>query len=367
MAKPEQKRKIVFTVTNDLTYDQRMQRICSTLAQEGYTVQLIGRKLPNSKPLKTQGYKQTRLSCFFTKGKLFYAEYNLRLLFFLLFTKFDIISAVDLDTLIPCYRVGKLKGKPIVYDAHEYFTEVPEVVSRPKVKKMWEWIANTYIPKLKYCYTVGPMLAELFTKKYGVPFATITNAPITKPIPSEERQPNTLLYQGALNKARGIEHYIDMMSLLPDFELWLVGEGDLSKALRQRAKEKNVEKQVKFFGKIEPENLHFTTAKAYLGLNVSENAGLSYYYSLNNKFFDHIQALLPTVANNFPEYKRMNEQFNVMAFADANPQSVAQQVKLLAENKSLYNTMASNCLKARLVLNWEEESKKLVGFYANVR
>lgn len=367
MGKPERKKKIIFTVINDLTYDQRMQRICSTLANEGYTVQLVGRKLSGSKPLKKQNYKQTRLNCFFTKGIFFYAEYNLRLAFYLFFTRFDIVSAVDLDTLFPCFFVGKAQSIPIVYDAHEYFTEVPEVVNRPIVKKVWEFIANTYIPKLKYCYTVGPMLADLFTKKYGVPFASIVNAPITKPLTSEPREKNVLLYQGALNAARGIEHYIDMMPLLPDYKLWLVGEGDLSKALRERVKAKNVEHQVQFFGKIEPENLHFITTKAYLGLNVSENAGLSYFYSLNNKFFDHIHALLPTIANKFPEYEKMNEQFNVMVFADANPESVAKQVKLLADDKSLYNTLAENCLKARSVLNWEEESIKLAGFYANVR
>lgn len=367
MGKPERKKKIVFTVTNDLTYDQRMQRICSTLAKEGYIVQLVGRKLSNSKPLKEFSFQQTRLSCFFTKGKLFYIEYNIRLLFFLLFTRFDIINAIDLDTLVPCYYISKLKSKPIVFDAHEYFTEVPEVVSRPQVKKVWEWVANTYIPKLKYCYTVGPMLAKLFTKKYKTTFTAIVNAPITKHLTNEPREKNVLLYQGALNAARGIEHYIDMMPLLPNFKLWLVGEGDLSKALRERVKAKKVEHQVQFFGKIEPENLHFTTTKAYLGLNVSENAGLSYFYSLNNKFFDHIHALLPTIANKFPEYERMNEHFNVMVFADANPKSVAEQVKLLVQDKSLYNTLAENCLKARSVLNWEEESIKLAGFYANVR
>lgn len=367
MGKPQLQKKIVFTVINDLTYDQRMQRICNTLANEGYTVQLVGRKLPSSKPLKNHPYQQTRLFCFFKKGAAFYAEYNIRLFFFLLFNRVDIISAVDLDTLLPCYYTSKLKNKPLVFDAHEYFTEVPEVVNRPKVRRVWEWIANTYIPKTKYCYTVGPMLAELFTQKYKTPFATIINAPITKPLHNDTREKNVLLYQGALNAARGIEHYIDMMPLLPNFKLWLVGEGDLSKALRDRVKEKNLGNQVQFFGKIEPENLHLITTKAYIGLNVSENAGLSYFYSLNNKFFDHIHALLPTIANKFPEYERMNEQFNVMVFAEANPKSVAKQVELLAKDTSLYNTLAENCLKARSVLNWEEESRKLAGFYANVR
>jgi uncharacterized protein (DUF302 family) len=45
-------KKITFTVTNDLTYDQRMQRICASVANAGYDVLLIGRKLQGSLPLK---------------------------------------------------------------------------------------------------------------------------------------------------------------------------------------------------------------------------------------------------------------------------------------------------------------------------
>lgn len=343
-----------------------MHRICSALAGAGYKVQLVGRKLPGSLPLKQQPYTQTRLFCFFTKGKFFYIEYNIRLLFFLLFTRFHIISAIDLDTLVPCYITGKIKRKAIVFDAHEYFTEVPEVVNRPTIKKVWEWVANTYIPRLKYCYTVGPMLAKEFEQLYKVKFEVIMNAPQTQPIPEGERQNNALLYQGALNKGRGIENYIDMMPLLPGFELWLVGEGDLSEALRQRVKEKGVEAQVRFWGKVQPSELHAITTKAYIGLNVSENVGLSYYYSLNNKFFDHIHALLPTIANKFPEYERLNEQYNVMVFADATPQSIAEQVKRLADNERLYNKLTNNCVNAKAILNWENEQLKLIGFYNNV-
>ncbi|HYG14123.1 MAG TPA: glycosyltransferase, partial [Bacteroidia bacterium] len=292
MGVPGNKRKIIFTVINDLTYDQRMNRICTSLAGAGYEVLLVGRTLPGSQPLKTRSYGQKRLRCFFNKGKLFYAEYNMRLLFFLLFTSFDIICSIDLDTLVPGYLSGKLKRKPVVFDAHEYFTEVPEVINRPATKRIWEWVANTFIPKVNYCYTVGPILAELFSKKYGAKFETIMNAPVTKPLPPVDRQPNVLLYQGALNKGRGIENYIDMMPMLPGFQLWIVGEGDLSSALRARVKEKNVTEQVKFTGKIEPEKLFETTCAAFIGLNVSENIGMSYYYSLNNKFFDHIHAVL---------------------------------------------------------------------------
>ncbi|RYZ21730.1 MAG: glycosyltransferase, partial [Chitinophagaceae bacterium] len=88
--------RIVLTVTNDLTYDQRMQRICGTLAEAGYNVTLVGRRRRGSLPLRERNYAQKRLPCFFERGPLFYAFYNLRLFLYLLFLKTDGICAIDL-------------------------------------------------------------------------------------------------------------------------------------------------------------------------------------------------------------------------------------------------------------------------------
>ena len=147
------KRKILFTVTNDLSYDQRMIRIATTLAQNGFDVSLIGRIKKQSISLGNEPFQQKRLGVFFSKGKLFYLEYNLRLFFFLLKNRFDIVGSVDLDTLLPCFLVAKIKRKPIVFDAHEYFTEVPEVVNRPFTKGIWKLVGKLIIPRLKYAYT----------------------------------------------------------------------------------------------------------------------------------------------------------------------------------------------------------------------
>src|SRR5690349_11491904 len=101
-------KKIVFTVTNDLSYDQRMIRICTSLSANGFSVKLVGRKMPASVPLSSRSFEQVRLNCFFHKGKLFYAEYNLRLFFYLLTQQMNCICAIDLDTILPCYAVSYL-------------------------------------------------------------------------------------------------------------------------------------------------------------------------------------------------------------------------------------------------------------------
>src|SRR6187549_3606848 len=94
------KKRIVFAVTNDLTYDRRMFRICTALAQAGMDVLLVGRRRRNSLIFKPAHFKAKRFSCFFNKGLLFYAEYNIRLFFVLLSTPFEIACACDLDTAL---------------------------------------------------------------------------------------------------------------------------------------------------------------------------------------------------------------------------------------------------------------------------
>ena len=107
-------KKLVFAVTNDLNYDQRMIRICTSLAQAGYSVTLIGRRFAKTPALAPRPFGQKRLFCFIRTGKLSYLEYNLRLFFYLLFKKADAVCAIDLDTILPFYYISKLKLIPRV-------------------------------------------------------------------------------------------------------------------------------------------------------------------------------------------------------------------------------------------------------------
>src|SRR5690606_13145976 len=138
--------RIFFTVTNDLTYDQRMQRICRSLSNAGHSVVLVGRKRKHSPPLKSEPYRQYRLRCLGEKGFLFYASYNIRLFFFLWKRRMDGICAIDLDTIIPCLLASRLKKVERIYDAHELFCEMKEIVSRPTMYLFWKWIERSTVP-----------------------------------------------------------------------------------------------------------------------------------------------------------------------------------------------------------------------------
>jgi hypothetical protein len=378
--------RLLFAVTTDLSYDQRMQRVCGSLARAGYQVQLIGWERPGSVPLTAQPYAQHRLRGWCQRGKLFYLEYNLRLGWYLLRQRADVWACADLDAALPIWARSYIGKQYFSYDAHELFTEVPEVINRPQIKRFWQWVEDFIVPRAQLRYTVGAALARLFEQRHaGSPFAVVRNVPMaggeqvgTKneqlstayhPLSSVHFQ--TLLYQGALNVGRGLAQLLDAMPLVPA-RLVICGEGDCSASLRQQAERLGLlaSGQVEFKGYVLPDALRQLTAQATVGIMLLENTGLSYYYSLANKFFDYVQAGIPQLCIDFPEYRALNEQHEVAALVpDLAPATLAAALARLlpaGQPGDYYQRLAANCRLARQEWNWQEEEKILVELYDNL-
>ncbi len=367
----EYPKRIIAAVTNDLRQDQRMHRICHTLAQAGYEVALTGRRTPYiSSKKKPTSYARYWLPCRFQRGKLFYLEYNLRLWWHLMRQHFDAVCAVDTDTLPACYLAAKLKGKPCVLDAHEYFSEVPELTNRPFEKWVWETIARLLIPRLKHAYTVSETLAEALTTRYGVPFEVVGNMPMRSAIPALTNKSDTpyiILYQGMLNAGRGLEAMLEAMPYLEGVQFWIVGEGDLKAKLWRQAASLVQAGKVVFHGFVPPEQLSQLTESAHLGINLLEDKGLSYRYSLANKALDYIQAGIPSIQMDFPEYRKLNQQYEVfICLPDLQPAGIIRAIQELRRNPGEYERLVQNCRKAAEALHWEEEAKKLLKIYQNI-
>jgi glycosyltransferase involved in cell wall biosynthesis len=365
-------KKILFAATTDLNYDQRMQRICHSLQQAGYAVTLVGREWPGSRPLQPQRYAQHRLRCIFHKGKLFYLEFNLRLAFFLIKQQDDAYGAIDLDTALPVYFKAFFCRKPFIYDAHEYFPETPEVVRRPWVKSLWQAVERFIVPRTRYAYTVSASLASLFTTRYQVPFALIRNMPLLMAAPGQMPPgkffiPDKpfILYQGAVNEGRGLAELLQAMQQV-DMPLLICGEGELLDDLKRRVRRSGLSQRVTFTGYVLPADLAAITRRAFVGIMLLADTGKSYYYSLANKFFDYIQAGIPQLLPDFPEYRALNDRYEVGLFCDLNPEHIAQALNRLIRDQALHQRLTQNCQLARRELCWQVEEKKLLAFYEHI-
>jgi glycosyltransferase involved in cell wall biosynthesis len=343
-----------------------MIRICNSLSAAGYDITLVGRKLKSSVPLTTQPFKQKRINCLFEKGKLFYAEYNIRLFFYLLFKKMDCIGAIDLDTILPCYFISQIKKTKRIYDAHELFCEMKEIVTRPDIYRIWKKIERFTVPKFTSGYTVNQPIADEFKKMYRVNYEVIRNIAVLKEIEPVEKKEKFILYQGAVNEGRSFE------TLIPAFKninckLIICGDGNFLQQAKQLVIDKELQDKVIFKGKIKPEELLVITQQAYIGITLFENKGLSNYYSLGNRFFDYLHAGIPQLCVNYPLYKEINNLLPIaILIDDLSPANIAAQLNNLLVNEVWYNELQQNCLKLRQTLNWQQEEIKLIAFYKDI-
>ena len=361
---------IYSSVTTDLVTDNRVHKMCTSLDKMGYRVVLTGRRYADSPALEPREYETRRMPLWFRKGPLFYAEYNVRLFFRLLVARADVLLANDLDTLPANVLAGKLKRIPVVYDSHELFTGVPELVDRPRVRKIWQWIEEKCLPHVALAFTVSPSIANHYSQQYGIPFRVVRNLPAKSTHPAKPWNPITestpdasdkpvIIYQGALNKGRGLESAIRAMEFLPEAQLVIAGAGDIEQELKQMAAQITTG-NVTFTGRLTLDQLNQLTQTASLGISVEEDMGLNYRYALPNKLFDYIQARIPVVVSDLPEMRRIVEQYGIGLIATSNqPQTLASHFRTALFVTSLRTEWFRGLERAAYELTWENEEKVL--------
>ncbi|MCR4658794.1 MAG: glycosyltransferase [Bacteroidales bacterium] len=351
-------------VINDLVTDQRVDKTCTALTEAGYDVTLIGRLLPGSKPV-SRNYKTSRMRLLFRKKAVFYAEYNVRLLFKLLFSRANMFYSNDVDTLPACAIAAKLRRKKLFFDAHELFSEVPELVCRGRVKRVWQWVERHFIPCVDGAMTVCQSVADEYRNVTGVRMDVVRNLALYNPVPATkpaESIPRILLYQGAVNIGRGIDWLIEAMGYLEGYSLVIAGDGDVLDEMKALAKQKPWAERIVFLGRVVPDELHKLTKTASLGMVLLENMGLNYYYSLPNRVGDFLQAGVPIVATDFPEIASVVNKYSTGSIIgnDAKrPRLLAEAIKNAVAHWDAMpaDEYAKVFERAKRDLCWENEKK----------
>ncbi len=367
------KKRIIVSVTNDLFTDQRVAKVCRFLVNEGFSVLLVGRLLPNSQPMPELPYETKRMRLLFKKGPFFYAEYNLRLFIFLLFKRSSVLLANDLDTLLANYCASIFKPKcELVYDSHEYFTEVPELQGR-KAKKIWEKIEQWVFPKLKHIYTVNESIAELYHKKYGKHIRVVRNiSPLWNPEEIESKvalnlptdKPLIIIQGAGINMDRGAEEAVEAMLHIDEAYLIFVGDGDVIPQLKIRVNELNIANKVLFYGKKPYQTLLQYTYHSSIGLTLDKDTNLNYKLSLPNKVFDYIHTNTPIIATPLIEIQKIVENNKVGEILEQfTSESLATKIKSLLHNPVLLQEYQSNCERIKTTLCWENEENVLREIY----
>jgi glycosyltransferase involved in cell wall biosynthesis len=365
--------KVAFSVTNCICHDQRVLKIATTVSNLGCDITIIGRRLGQCCNTDSVPFRTKRFGMIIKRSFLFYVFFNIRLFCYLLFHKFDLLVANDLDTLLPNFLVSRLKKLPLVYDSHEYFTGVPEIQDRPFVKGVWKRIEKFIFPRLKNVMTVSDSIAYQYEMEYGFKPLTIRNcsmqsldiAPYTKSDLGINPGQLLLIFQGAgINRDRGGEELIEAIKLTDDVSLLIIGSGDVFENLIEKTSKLNLTGRIKFISRLPWKELMRYTRSADTGLSLDKNTNMNYNFSLPNKLFDYISAGIPVIATELPEISKIIKEYNCgIIISKPDPIEISNAIKKLRDNRKLLSELKYNSILASGSVNWQTESIKVQEFY----
>lgn len=356
---------IFLLATSDIIADQRVHRTASTLVDAGHEVTFVGRKLNFSHLRVARGYGIHLFRLPFSKGVLFYISFNVWAFFYLLFVKLDLLIANDLDTLLAARLACLIRRKPMIYDSHELFTEVPELINRKVKQRVWQTMEKWLTRGLKHCITVSESIACELQKRYNIKCEVVRNLPFrrdTESINVDEDGMEIILYQGALNKGRGLERLIEAMQWVGGAKLVLAGTGDIESELIYLSWHLKLNDTITFMGKVPLEDLPKITEKASLGVSLEEDMGLNYRYALPNKLFDYIQAGLPVLTSDLPEMAAIVNQYKIgqTIKSSSSAHTLALKLNQMFADPISMDVWRKNAKVAAAELNWENERHKLI-------
>ena len=296
--------------------------------------------------------------------------------FLLLFKKFDVYHANDLDTLLPMWMISSIRRKKLVYDTHEYFTGVPEIQDRLFVKKVWESIEKLIFPRLKYVFTVNSSIANLYFKDYQIKPNVLRNLPSKidfQKIKSKDEiglptnKPVVILQGSGINVHRGAEELLEAIAIQEKFFLCIVGTGDVINNLKKRSNDSDLKNKVLFVDPLPYQMMMQYTLNSEVGVSLDKNNNINYQFSLPNKIFDYSKAKIPFVSTNLIEIKKIVDQFHTGVLINSlDPEEILDGLEKaieLSNSKSYLN----NIKIMNADLNWENESEVLITTYKGFR
>jgi glycosyltransferase involved in cell wall biosynthesis len=260
-------------------------------------------------------------------------------------------------------------GAKIIYDAHELESERAGVSKLAcQLTLFVEKISWKYIDRL---IVVSPSIQSWYIKKIGFKKSEIVlNSPIVKFEDSNKeylrdkfsipKDSLIFIYNGMFFHGRGIELItrVFQQSNIQSHIVFL-GDGDMKGELLRVAKDHN---NIHLHERVPHEDVVPITRGADVGLVLTENISLSYYFSLPNKLFEYAFSGIPVLASNTPDILETVKKYDLGECCNIDFDSLYNGV-LKFENEKLIRKFNYSDLGD---LSWDAQKVKLRKLYSEL-
>lgn len=279
----------------------------------------------------------------------------------------------DPELLIYAKRIKK-KGKKVIFDSHEYYTE------QIKEKKYMPLFLRVIIAKLYYLYethvarkidaVIFPCTIEgkhpFFGRANNIEF--IRNVPILDDYPTTvdyaKKQVYSVCYAGGLTQDRGLEVIIDACYEV-GAKVILAGE-IVPREFAQYIMNKESFAAVDFRGRCSHEEVIGIYEEAMIGASTLLPVGqYPKVETLPTKVYEYMAMGMPFIMSDFDYCREFNSKYNCCLLVDTTDvSSVTKALKFLIDNPKEAKALGK---KGRIIVekhyNWSVEENKLFRLY----
>ncbi|HAP00606.1 MAG TPA: hypothetical protein DCQ93_01660 [Bacteroidetes bacterium] len=383
--------RIAMLLDNPFTMDSRVYREAKTLVKNGYhlTVYAVRRNdLPDYE--LRDGIPIARIfdqDIFDLKNFASRTEVAEKISL----KSFDILHCHDQLMLYIGSKVKKLRPETLlVYDSHELFHSWPINYSsraNPWVKLKSDVVRKVEVSreknsarKIDHLITVSKSIGDDLKKYFHLNnepkiirnFAEYEEAKELKQNLRDELgipDSTKLILNFSLYiywKSRNIEAAIEQIANKPNVAMvFICGEGGNKNEIMEWVKNAGYS-NIYFHNAVQPHEIVGTLKSADYGLLSTWNKKyMSYWLGLENKLFHYVMAELPILASAQPEHKEIIEKYKIGVCVDADKPGAYYDGFLELEKRK--EEFKNNVREAKKILNWEQEQKKLIELYNQLK
>jgi glycosyltransferase involved in cell wall biosynthesis len=279
-------------------------------------------------------------------------------------TGFDLVWAVDPESLRLATRIAKRDSARLVFDAHEFHREeAPDDEARRTWVIREEEAAAAHIDQW---VTINDSIAKLYADAIPGSHPVVIRNAVDPQEPDRLSSPlrqaagagpedHVLLYHGALRSLRYLPELVAAANALPaNWKLVILGDGLLKPDLVK------VDSPTVFLDPVPYEDLPEWIAGADLGVILYEDVGLNQHYCSPNKLYEYIAAGVPLMTSDLPEVRRfaIDQGCGLVVSADITAKRIAAAINDLTQTDLA--DMRAACTKTARTLSWTEEKAKLI-------
>jgi len=375
---------VLMLLTNAYDPDPRVRQEALALIGMGFDVRLLAwdRDLKSPETEKMEGVRVERVRLASRHGRgtaqlFFYGLLYLRMFWRGWRTPFAAVHCHDLDTLPLGFVLGKLKRKPIVYDAHESFLEMFEGRVHPWVLRILMALENFMLRRVDLLITVGEKLRRYFEERGAHHTAVVGNWKDLKDFQrtaEENRQirarlgipPEAVVVTciTQLLRNRMIEELVEAVRTYPDVYVILAGKGELETMVVKWAAENP---RIIHLGFIHASTVASYTCASDVIYCGFDPAMRNFRFAAPNKLFEALAAGKPLITPDIGEIGDLVRESNCgVVMADCSARSVREAIGRMRDPalRAVWTENATSLGRAEM--NWNKGREVLYQEYSQL-